>query len=393
MEVSSSQRLRGVLLGLLAAVLLVCFAPAAHAEGSYDETLDRLARLQTLANSYVAERNADADPIVLTLAYTRVGEYNTDIWMMTAGVRDSGFEAYVAEKDEDCLNLQGVGSVVLPNGQSIDFSHLLAAMNLVYNGIPITGSWGGDCMQLALSFQGQAADADGYYSLMQSAFNLADDGTYSTFGDQDLRADLDSVVLGAQLNRSTDLAGLMRNYYVGVTDYDRAYQFIALSFGNVDTSNTAALRETVYSTLVNDTGMQLLLYMNSVWSVDGWQIDGAFAPALRGAAHQFADYLAAAVNHEKVKSSGGTLMRTMASEALAAALDALGDSEAANAALSAHTNDDAGSAAASSDPLASATNTLKARFDLTLFKSILLVIAVLAAAGVVGCVVMILRSR
>ncbi|MGN0984375.1 MAG: hypothetical protein ACI4OI_05985 [Gemmiger sp.] len=393
MESSTSQWLRRGLLGLLAAVLLVFFAPTVHAEGSFEETLDRLARLQALANRYAAERNTEADPIVLTLAYTRTGEYNTDIWMMTAGVRDNGFEAYVAEQDEDCLNLQGVGSVVLPNGQRIDFSHLLAAMNLVYNGIPITGSWGGDCMQLALAFQGQAADTDGYYSLMSSSFNLADDGTYSTFSDEDLRADLDSVILGARLERSTDLAGLMREYYAGVTDYDRACQFIALSFGNVDTANTDALRETVYSTLINDTGMQLFLYMNNVWSTDGWQIDTAFAPALRGAAQQFADYLASTANHEKIKSSGGTLMRTMASEALAAALNALGDSEAANAALAAHASDSGASAGAGSDPLATATNTLKARFDLTLFKSILLVIAALAAAGVVGCVVMLLRGR
>ena len=55
-----------------------------------------------------------------------------------------------------------MNTVELPNGQDIDFGHLLAAMNLVYRGMPITGSWGGDCMQLAQVYAGQASDSDGY---------------------------------------------------------------------------------------------------------------------------------------------------------------------------------------------------------------------------------------
>ena len=88
--------------GLLAALLLTVFAPAAHAEGEYDTVLDRLGRLQTLANTFVEQVDPSADPMVLTLAYTRVGEYNTDIWKLTAGIRDPEFEAYVAANDGDC---------------------------------------------------------------------------------------------------------------------------------------------------------------------------------------------------------------------------------------------------------------------------------------------------
>ena len=65
--------------------------------------------------------------------------------------------------------------------QGIDFGHLLAAMNLVYRGMPITGSWGGDCMQLAQVYAGQASDADGYASLMQQTFAIEDDGSASKF--------------------------------------------------------------------------------------------------------------------------------------------------------------------------------------------------------------------
>lgn len=388
-----TQSKRTCLFGLIAALLLILLAPAARAEGSYDEALDRLDRLQQLAERYVEERSAESDPIVLTLAYTRVGEYNSDIWMMTAGVRDSAFEAFVAENDSDCINLQGMGSVTLPNGQAIDFSHLLASMNLVYNGMPITGSWGGDCMQLVLDSQGQAADADGYYSLMQQTFNMDDDGTYSRFGNQDLRADLDSVVVGSQLTQSTSIAALLRDYYDGLDDYSRVYQFIALSFGTTDTADTASLRETVYNTLVNDTGMQLLLYINGMWTTAGWQLDGEYEAAMRGACSVFADYLAATVNGERVKSDSGTRMMTIAAQALADTLSALGDSDAADAALAAHSDDDTASPAASSDTLTAATETLKGSFNVRIFQIILLALGALCIIGILVCLINILRRR
>lgn len=379
-------------MGVLTALLLLLFAPAAQAQDEYEAALDRLDRLQSLAESYVSEQSPESDPIVLTLAYTRVGEYNSDIWMMTAGVRDSAFEAYVAEHDGDCVHLQGMGSATLPNGQRIDFSHLLASINLVYNGMPITGSWGGDCMQLAMDYQGQAADADGYRSLMQQTFNLDDDGTYSRFGNQDLRADLDSVVVGAQLTRSTRIADLLRSYYNDLDDYSRVYQFIALSFGTTDTADTAALRETVYTTLTGDTGMQLLLYINGMWASEGWQLNSEYEAAMRGACGVFADYLAATVNGEKVKSDSGTRMMTIAAQALADTLSALGDSDAADAALSAH-RDDAASSAPASDSLTTATETIKGRFDVKLFMAILLAVGGLAILGIVLCIIMIIRQR
>ena len=78
-----------VLLGLFCAAAL-----PAHAE-DYDTVLDRLSRLQALAREYSAGQADTPDPIELTLAYTRTGEYNSTIWQLTAGVRDAGFESCV----------------------------------------------------------------------------------------------------------------------------------------------------------------------------------------------------------------------------------------------------------------------------------------------------------
>lgn len=395
------RRFLGVLAGL-AIALLVNAAPAFAAD--YDTVLTQLGELQQLATDYTAQQGS-GDAIVLTLSYTRTGSYNTSIWQMTAGTRDPGFESYVAEKNGDLSDLQGLSSVTLPNGQAIDFGHLLASMNLVYNGIPITGSWGGDCMELAQAYAGQASDAASYQKLMAATFAIPDDGSTSTFGDQDLRADLDSVNVGAQLKADTSIADTLRTYYTSLDDATRCYDFIARSFGTVDTGKTDTFRETVYSTMVNDAGMQLLLYINGLWGQSGdWTISASAEPAMRGAAYSFADYLATAVGNEKVKSDSSTLMVTMAGPALTDALSALGYQDAASAASSYYASSGAQSTStatvsgsnvseAVSSALTGATQTIKGAFNLDVFRLVLCVLGGAALLLLLGCVVMLLRHR
>lgn len=317
------------------------------------------------------------------LAYTRAGIYNDSLWQMTAGTKDPDFEAYVLENNSELGELVGITTQTLPNGETIDFGHLLASINLVYRGLPVTGSWGGDCMELAQQYSGQASDAAGYVTLMQETFGAESDS--SMFGADDLRADLDSVVLGSQLTTDTNLADLMRTYYADLSDYDRAYQFIALSFGSVNTGNAEEFRQKVYDTLVGDTGMQLLLFTKGMWSSDGWTLKSEYEPALQGAAYVFADHLASAVNGETVKSDNNTL-KIMSGQSLADALNALGESDAANAALSAldsAAGTVSGSTGAVSGALDEATANLRSGFDAQAFQLVLLVIAAAALFGVI----------
>lgn len=362
-----------LLLGLVSAIFFWA-APRAAAE-EYDETLDRLDRLQQLATDYAAD--SEDDPILLTLSYTRTGDYNTAMWQLTAGARDTEFDSYVEEHDADLSALQGMNTVTLPNGQQIDFGHLLASMNLVYNGLPITGSWGGDCMQLAQAYAGQASDAAGYADLMRDTFAIDDDGSTSKFGDQDLRADLDSVVVGSQLTKDSNIADALRSYYTDPTDYDRAYQFISLSFGTVDTKSDA-FGDTVYESMLADSGMQLLLYMNGMWTGSTWTVDESYAPALRGATDLLTEYLSNAVDGEKVKSETNDRLVAMGSQALADALNALGDSEAASAALAAGDQAVSGTTSSTSAVLSDATETLQNHFNVKIFELVLLIVAAVA---------------
>lgn len=379
-----------LLLGLFCAAAL-----PAHAEDDYNTTLDRLSRLQALAQEFSSSRDDAPDPIVLTLSYTRTGDYNTTIWQLTAGVRDTEFESYVNSSDAELASLQSLNTVTLPTGEKIDFGHMLAAMNLVYNGIPITGSWGGDCQQLAQQYYGQAQDAAGYAAAMRATFNIDDDGSLSKFGDQDLRADMDSVIVGSKVTQDTDLADALRSYYENLTEYDRAKEFISLSFGTQDTSSSS-FADAVYRALLDDSGMQLLFYMNGMWSVNGWQIKEDYAPAVRGAADLFAEYLAGAVNHEKVKSETNDRLVAMGGQALSDALAALGDSDAAAAALAAANElaDGTQSAVSSgSDAISAARDTLQTKFNVKIFQLILLIAAAAAAFMLVFSMVMFVVHR
>ncbi|WP_294717638.1 hypothetical protein [uncultured Gemmiger sp.] len=393
---STSNRMPRLLAMLFLLLGLFCAAALpAHAEDDYNTTLDRLSRLQALAREFSSSRDDAPDPIALTLSYTRTGDYNTTIWQLTAGVRDTEFESYVSSSDAELASLQSLHTVTLPTGEKIDFGHLLASMNLVYNGIPITGSWGGDCQQLAQQYYGQAQDAAGYAAAMRATFNMDDDGSLSKFGDQDLRADMDSVIVGSKVTQDTDLADALRSYYENLTEYDRAKEFISLSFGTQDTSNRS-FADAVYRALLDDSGMQLLFYMNGMWSVNGWQIKEDYAPAVRGAADLFAEYLAGAVNHEKVKSETNDRLVAMGGQALSDALAALGDSDAAAAALAAANElaDSTQSAVSSgSDAISAARDTLQTKFDVKIFQLILLIAAAAAAFMLVFSLAMFVLHR
>lgn len=384
------KRLR--LIGLLAAMMLLAAFSLPVAAEDYDTVMDGLSRLYSLAGQYAQDNSGQSlDPIELTLSYTRTGVYNSGIWQVTAGVRDAGFESYVAEQDGDLVSLQGLGSVETSAG-SVDFGHLLASLNLVYRGLPVAGSWGGDCMELARQYAGQASDAAGYADLMSGTFE--DDN--SVFGGDDLRADLDAVVIGSKLSQGDDLAQTIRDYYSSANEYDRAYQFIALTFGDVNTGDVSTFGDEIYQAATQDTGMQLLLYLNQMWVSDGWTIAEDSAVPLQGACRVFAQYLSGAVNGDRVKSDADTRMVTMAGDMLAEFLSAMGDGDAASAALSANDGSESSttsSGSSVSEIFSGAAQGIQSGFSLQVFETVLLVIGAAALMLLLICIVMLVRRR
>src|SRR5699024_6118801 len=155
--------------------------------------------------------------------------------------------------------------------------------------------------------------------------------------------------------------------------------------------------DTVYDTLVGDTGMQLLLYTEDMWSIsEGWTVAAEAEPALRGAATVVAIYLSGAVNGERVNSGEVSRLAEMASTALAAALNALGDSDAANAALAAGESEtgtaSSGATSAVDGALDEAAATLRSSFDVTAFQLVLLIIGAVALFGMILNLAMLVRE-
>ena len=230
---------------------------------------------------------------------------------------------------------------------------------------------------------------------MRATFNIDDDGSTSYFGNQDLRADMDSVVVGSKVTKDTDLADALRSYYANLTDYDRAREFISLSFGTVDTSSSD-FADAVYRALMDDSGMQLLFYMNDMWSVQGWAIKDEYAPAVRGTTDLFAEYLSGAVNGEKIKSDTNDRLVAMGGQALADALEALGDTDAAQSALTAAeemANNAQSTVSSGSDVVSAARENLQTNFNVKVFQLILLIAAGLAAFMLVFSMVMFVVHR
>ena len=163
----------------------------------------------------------------------------------------------------------------------------------------------------------------------------------------------------------------------------------------MDTSSKA-FADAVYSALLEDSGMQLLFYMNGMWTVKGWQIKDDYAPAVRGATDLFAEYLANAVNHEKIKSETNDRLVAMGGQALADALEALGDTDAAQAALTAAeemANNAQSTVSSGSDVVSAARENLQTNFNVKVFQLILLIAAGLAAFMLVFSMVMFVVHR
>ena len=60
-------------LAAVAMVLALAVLPVGAESVDYAQTLDRLDRLQTMAQQYMEEKGSSADPVDLTLGFTRVG--------------------------------------------------------------------------------------------------------------------------------------------------------------------------------------------------------------------------------------------------------------------------------------------------------------------------------
>lgn len=147
---------------------------------------------------------------------------------------------------------------------------------------------------------------------------------------------------------------------------------------------------------MDDSGMQLLFYMNDMWSVQGWAIKDEYAPAVRGITDLFAEYLSGSVNGEKIKSdTNDRLVAHGRAGALRCAV-CPGRHRRSQAALSAAdsmANNAESTVSSGSDAISTARETFQTKFDVKIFQMTLLIVGGLAAFMLVFSLVMFALRR
>lgn len=302
----STKRIVPILLSLLAGLAL-CLGLAPGATAAYegwDGFLDGVARVQRLVGEYAGEPGGEA--LLLTVNYLRAERYADMEWDLVLGAPDEEFAALVESRAPELAALQTVQLLTLPEGRSLDAIHLIAALAGSYQQAGALCGWGGDCMQLAEQYSGQADSVDGYYALMEPVFAGGEND--SLFPASDLLADLDGMVLGATLQPQDDLAEHLRAYYAGVTDETRAVKFIQAQLGGADTGDRAGLCEALEAALLDNDGMKLFLMLRGHGDLgedNQVVLDPDIENGMRAAARLLADWLAEAAGGAVVEPPAG----------------------------------------------------------------------------------------
>ncbi len=248
---------------------------------TFEELLDDLKILEQYANTYV-QNNPDENATKLVINYIRTGvkRYNSDSWVTIAGEENTAFKEYVSAQDIEnnttASDLKGkngdalgVGYVVIPNGESIDFGHLFGALNVSSNNsynVNYTdfGSWLGDTtdlVQMASYVCADMLDSTDIDALVQiireEAFGKASyevyidgeslDGVSGAFTYEDVSCDLDVYYIVSKISNGESISQVFESYFTeSLNDCDRSAYFLNNRFSGKTTKDE--IRNAIFST-------------------------------------------------------------------------------------------------------------------------------------------------
>lgn len=187
-----------------------------------------LEELESLANEY---GNANQlNPQYLVYTYIRSVRYNSFSWMFMAGSPDEGFENFVLSRQtRDLSQLKYQNDLILPNGENLDFIHMIAAMNMTLFGNTEVGSWGGDTVQLASDIRGYSGDIE----TLKNYANAYLGNTTSRFNYSDIISDIDAINVFNRINENNNsISDTFKNYYLsGMNLNTRTNEYITNYLG------------------------------------------------------------------------------------------------------------------------------------------------------------------
>ena len=285
---------------VLIVTVSVCVSFASNVD-PYEKFLDDLSTLETYAEVYHNSHKYSTSKELLVLKYIRTANssYTSSVWTLIAGDAETDFENYVAEQDSingtSAASLKKLGTLALPNGDTIDAVHMFATMNMIARGQGDLGGWAGDICDL-LYYKMQYISSSDYTfdELTEMASGYLGTGG-SGFDINDIRSDLDALNI-SKLYKSS-YADCIRSYYSDLTNYQRVESFLTNRFpSTVQTRDE--LRKSAYSGY-QSTYMSILEISRNISG-------NAFANQRKACCYAFADYLYDTVNSYSVTFDWGT---------------------------------------------------------------------------------------
>lgn len=120
----------------------------------YETITEKIQILEILAQQFLTTNNIKYySPQELACIYIRCDRYSSGSWNFLAGSKNQQFEQYVESIDPSIKILKAVTSLILPNGDSTDFIHMMAAINMYEEKCGPLGSWAGDTAQLVTNIK------------------------------------------------------------------------------------------------------------------------------------------------------------------------------------------------------------------------------------------------
>ena len=214
-------------------------------DAALQNVITRIEKLEEISEKYNTEKGVNADSKVRVLQYIRQKRYGDTEWNVFGGTIESDFSAYVQQNqgEYDLVGLQSLSSIEVPlTKEKVDFVHMIAIMNVVLRGGLNNNSfndmvgWGGDLCQLVVELN--KLDLTG--TALQNKANELFNSKSSSFGDQDVCADLDAInLIKLYTSRTTkSLAQTMKDYYYSCNEQSRKTEFKQTLFNSYDSINS-----------------------------------------------------------------------------------------------------------------------------------------------------------
>ena len=251
---------------------------------NFDEFIENLAILESIADAYVKKVAPGKDPAMLVIKYVRTGvdRYNSGSWNIMAGYEDADFAEYVRKYEEDynaaledgvekmkVSGMKNLHEFYLPNGDFADIGHVFGSMDITYTNkssedhADVSG-WAGDTvdlMSMVDQFGWEATTLEGMIDEINSKYFLKykedfeEEPIEGTFSNTDVEGDLDAFYVMQQLYsreyENGTLTDIFSSYMTAsLTNEQRAKFFLDNRLDGV--SLRSDIRDAVYNEYVGN---------------------------------------------------------------------------------------------------------------------------------------------